>query len=324
MSNPNYGSVATTTIESRTRQLADNITNNSALLMRLKKRGNRKTVSGGRLILQEIDYAVSANTGWYSGYDTLATAATDTATAAEFTIKELYASVTISGLEMAQNRSKEQFIPLLTSKVRNAERSMNNVMNTGVYSDGTGTSGKQLGGLALLVASAPATGTVGGINRATATWWRNKAFRSSVDYGGAATSATILNHMGRTYNALVRGNDVPDLSPADGLAYQLFMDALTDRQVIMDDEVAKAGFVTAKFRTMDVVLDGGVGGAIAANTIFFLNTDYLHFRPMEGMDMYRVGGDREPTNQDSIIRIVGWKGNMTASGCQYMAVMRTD
>lgn len=324
MSNPNYGSVATTTIESRTRALADNISNNSALLYRMKQRGRKKVVSGGRNILQEIDFQASSNVGWYSGYDTLTVAATDTATAAEFAIREAYAGVTISGLELAQNRGREQFIDLLESKVENAERALMNLMNIGVYSDGAANSGKQIGGLQLLVASTPSSGTVGGINRASATWWRNLSRRSSVDYGGAATAATILNHMGRTYNALVRGSDVPDLIPADGNAYQLFMDALTDRQVIVDDEMARSGFVTAKFRTADVVLDGGVGGAIAANTMFFLNTNFLHYRPMAGMDVYRVGGDREPVNQDSIIRIIGWKGNMTLSNAQLQAVFRTD
>lgn len=324
MSNPNYATLATTTIESRTRSLADNITNNSALLRRIKKRGKVRPVSGGRLILQEIDYLATTNVGWYSGLDTLTTAAVDTATAAEFTIKEAYASLLISGLEMAQNRGKEAMIDLLEARITNMERSLWNLMNTGVYSDGSAASGKQIGGLQLLVPLANTTGTVGNINRATATWWRNSANRSSVNYGGAATAATILNHMGRSYNAVTRGTDVPDLIPGDGLAVQLFMDAMNDRQTIIDEEMAKAGFITAKFRTADVVMDGGVGGACPANSLYFLNTDFIHYRPMAGMDVYRVGSDREPTNQDSLIRIIGWKGNMTLSNSQLQGLLRTD
>lgn len=324
MSNPNFNSIVTTTIESRTRALADNVTNNSALLLRLKKRGKVKPVSGGRTIVQELNYQATPNTGWYSGYDTLTTVASDTATAAEFGIREAYASMTISGLEMAQNRGAERMIDLAESKIENMEQSLVNLLNTGVYSDGSANSGKQIGGLQFLVASTPTTGTVGGINRATATWWRNTSARSSTSFGGAATAATILNHMGRVYNGLVRGTDQIDLIPADALAFQLFMDAMSDRQTIIGAEMAEAGFTTAKFRGADVVLDGGLGGAAPANTMYFLNTKYIHYRPMSGMDVYRVGSDREPTNQDALIKVIGWKGNMTLSGAQFQAVLRTD
>lgn len=324
MSNPNFNNIITTTIDSRTRALADNITNNSALLRRMRRRGNARPVSGGRQILQEIDFAATTNVGWYSGLGTLTTAAFEHATAAEYPIREAYASMIVSGLELAQNRAREQMIDLVEARVTNMERSLMNLLNTGVYSDGSAGGGTQIGGLALLLPLNPATGTVGGINRATATWWRSTGQRSSVNYGGAATSATILNHMGRTYNAITRGTDVPDLIPADGVAYQLFMDAMSDRQTIIDTEMAEAGFVTAKFRTADVVMDSGVGGAAPANSMFFLNTNFLFWRPMSGMDVYRVGTDREPTNQDAMIRIIGWKGNITLSNSSLQAYLRTD
>jgi hypothetical protein len=65
--NPNYTDILTTTIESRTRQLADNVTNNNAILNRLSQRGKIKTVSGGSVILQELSFANNSNAGWYSG-----------------------------------------------------------------------------------------------------------------------------------------------------------------------------------------------------------------------------------------------------------------
>lgn len=123
---------------------------------------------------------------------------------------------------------------------------------------------------------------------------------------------------------MVRGTDVPDLIPADNTAYQLYMDSLTDRQVFVDPEMAELGFITAKFRTADVLLDGGVGGAIPANSMYFLDTDFFHYRPMEGMDVYQLGTDREPTNQDAMIRLIGWKGNLTLSASNQHAYMRTD
>src|SRR3954468_2052823 len=85
--NPNYASIFATTIESRTRSLSDSVSNNNALLAKLRKGGNKKTVSGGTKILQEIDYAANTSSGWYSGWDTLTIAPTEVLTAAEFAIK---------------------------------------------------------------------------------------------------------------------------------------------------------------------------------------------------------------------------------------------
>src|SRR5262245_38942951 len=45
--------IIATTIQSRTGEVADNVTSNNALLTRLKQRGNVRTFSGGNTIMQE-------------------------------------------------------------------------------------------------------------------------------------------------------------------------------------------------------------------------------------------------------------------------------
>lgn len=63
MASPNssYDDIATTTIERRSRKLADNLSNNTALLMRLKERGRIRTAPGGRVILEEIAFSGPGN-----------------------------------------------------------------------------------------------------------------------------------------------------------------------------------------------------------------------------------------------------------------------
>jgi hypothetical protein len=51
------GEIVATTLRNRTGKAADNVTQNTALLFRLRKRGNMKPVDGGRTIMQEIEYA---------------------------------------------------------------------------------------------------------------------------------------------------------------------------------------------------------------------------------------------------------------------------
>jgi hypothetical protein len=84
MASPNISELLTTTIESRGRSLADNVTTNNALLMRLKEKGNVKPVSGGSTIRQELEYAENGTFMYYSGYETLNISPSDVMTAAEF------------------------------------------------------------------------------------------------------------------------------------------------------------------------------------------------------------------------------------------------
>ena len=67
--NSNVSDIIATTIQSRSVELADNFTNNNALLRRLKKKGNVRPVTGGNLILEEIAYtdATTINVNSYSG-----------------------------------------------------------------------------------------------------------------------------------------------------------------------------------------------------------------------------------------------------------------
>lgn len=57
MASPNLSEIITTTLRNRTGKLADNVTNNNAILYRMKQKGKVKPASGGRTIVQEMDYA---------------------------------------------------------------------------------------------------------------------------------------------------------------------------------------------------------------------------------------------------------------------------
>ena len=97
--------IVTTTLRNRTGKLADNITKNNALLNRLKRKGNVKPVSGGRTIVQELEYAENGTFKRYSGYEALDIQPSDVFTGAEYNYAQAAVAVSISGLEMLQNLS---------------------------------------------------------------------------------------------------------------------------------------------------------------------------------------------------------------------------
>ena len=67
--NSDVSDIIASTIDARSEELADNNTNNNALLRRLKSKGNVRMVSGGVNIMEEIMYtdASTINVNSYSG-----------------------------------------------------------------------------------------------------------------------------------------------------------------------------------------------------------------------------------------------------------------
>lgn len=315
MSFPNISDILATTIESRTKKIADNVTENNAILKKLSMSGNIRTFSGGHKIYQELSFAENGNAGWYSGYDLLPVAAQDVLSAAEYTIKQCAVPVTISGLEQLQNSGKEQMIDLMEQRLAVAEASMANLISEGLYSDGTGSSGKQIDGLQAAIPLDPTTGTYGGINRATWTFWRNQ-------FKDVANDNTIQADMNEVWSECTRGADRPNLIMCDGVFWQAYLATLQALQRFTSPEVGNLGFPSVKFMDADVVLDGGIGGNAPTGTAYFLNTKYIHYRPHAGRNMVPLSPNkRYAHNQDAEVQILAWAGNLTTSGAQFQGIL---
>ena len=320
--NPSITDIIATTIQNRSGVIADNVTKNNALLSRLRQRGNVKKFSGGNVIMQELSFAENGNAGWYSGYETLPVAAQDVISAAQYDIKQCAVPVTISGLEQLQNAGKEQIIDLLEGRIAVAESTMANMIAQGIYSDGTGSGGKEITGLKALVATAPATGTVGGIDRATWTFWRNQTFDATTDGGAATTAANIQQYMNTLWAKMVRGTDRPDLIVMDNAYWGMYMASLQAIQRFSSEMDANLGFVSVKFMDADVVLDGGLGGFMTSKEMYMLNTKYIFFRPHSARDMVPLSPkSRYAVNQDAEVQILAWAGNMAMSNASLQGKM---
>lgn len=313
---PNLSDIATTTLRNRSKKMADNVSENTALLMRLRERGKIKPFGGGRTIVQELDYTENSTYKRYAGYELLDVSQSRVHTAAEYAIKQAAVAVTISGLEQLQNSGEEQVIDLLDARITNAERTFMNNISSDIYSDGTADGGKQIGGLQLLVADTPTSGVVGGIDRATWTFWRNQTL--SITTPSASNIQTNMNTM---WLRTKRNRDTVDLIVADDTFFQYYWESLQAIQRINRPDRGMAGFGSLAFMDADVVPDGGIGGDAPANHMYFLNCDYLFYRPHRDRDMEVLEPDRFATNQDAMVRLIGWAGNMTLSNAQLQGVL---
>ena len=106
MATPNLSEIVTTTLRNRSKKIADNVTENCALLVKLKSKGNIKPFSGGTEITHELSFDENQTDKWYSGFEILDIRPSEVLSASTYAIKQLAVAVTISGLEqLAEQRS---------------------------------------------------------------------------------------------------------------------------------------------------------------------------------------------------------------------------
>jgi hypothetical protein len=308
---------------------------NNALLTRLNSRGRfRDFISGGRTILEEIAYQGNSTYTRYSGYQVINIAPSTSFTSAEYPIRQAAVSVSISGLEELQNSGREQSIALLDSRMERAEEDFKNGLSFDVYSDGTLPN--QIGGLQAAVPFDPTVGTYGGIDRAAWDFWRNQRFRAITDGGAALSPANVYQYMTQLYVRCIRGNDRPDLIVTDNNGWTVYNQSLHAIQRITntDSDVGKAGFMNLKFMDTDVVLDGAFQGTagqaassgvpiggVPASTMWFLNSRFISWRPHRDRNIEPLNPDRFSVNQDAMVRIQAWAGNMTLRGALFQGVL---
>lgn len=304
---PNLGDVIATTIENRSREIADNVSKNTALLAKLRKRKNIRPISGGSSIMEEISFQENGNFLFYSGYDLLNVAAQDVITSATYQYRQAACAVIISGLEKIQNNGKERMISLIDSRLEVAEQTMVNNLSGGLYSDGTGFGGKQVTGLTAAVPNDPTTGTYGAIDRAAWPFWRPQVVQ-----GAGYTQANIASYFNQLWVKQIRGSEQPDIIVADNLVFTAYLNYLQSLQRFTEASTGELGFPALKYMTTDIVLDGGIGGFAPANSAWFLNTKYAFFRPVKGRDMVPLTPDRRtPFNQDAEAQLLAWAGQFT-------------
>ena len=324
--------IIATTIQARSGKLADNVMNNAPLLYKLRERGNVRPVSGGNIILEEIAYndPNMTNVGSYSGYEPINIAPVSSISAAQFPLSQYAAAVTMSGLEMLQNSGKQAIIDLLEGRMMIAEKQLMDRINQDLYGDGTGNNGKNLIGLAAAVSSTPATGVYGGIDSSAWSFWRNFAYSGLTNGGATVSPANIQQYMTAVAIQLVRNADRADLIVADNNFYQYYVNSLQAIQKVSNTDMAGAGFTAIKFYgggcEADVVLGGGIlNGSVftgePANRMYFLNTDYLSFRPHADRNFVPIGGERQAVNQDAVTKLIGWAGNLTCRGRQFHGLL---
>ena len=265
--NPNFDALLSTTLQNYRPTLVDNIFTARVLLDHLNSKGRVLVEEGGSSIVEPLVYAQNDTTGSYSGYDAIDLTPQEGISAAEYNWKQMASSIAISGIEEAKNRGTEAIIKLLNAKIMQAEESIKEELNQMLYGDGTGNGGKDFNGLANIIS---ASGTVGGIDSTTNTWWQS----TSTAVGGALT----LLAMAGAYNTASRGNDTPDMIVTTQTLFEKYESLLTSQVRYQDTTKANSGFQNLMFKQTPVVFDV----SCTSGVMFFMNSKYLKLVGMNG------------------------------------------
>lgn len=302
----NVGNLVATTLRNRKKEVADNVTNHNAVLFRMQENGSiREVAQGGRTIFEPLIYGTNSSVQFYEGYESFTPPTTqENIDGAEYSWKQLGGFVSISGLEMVQNSGKYAAVDLLETRIKHLKANLSNTFASSLYSTGTGSGGKEFGGFQLIIADSPSSaGTVGGIDQAANSFWRNQV--STVAAFDATTAMTRMNAM---YLQCIRGGEKPDLIVADSTMFATYEGTQQQLQRFTNEKLANAGFVSYRYKTADVVYDDNC----PTKRMYFLTTSALSFRYAPSR-WFEVGDERQVTNADYEVVPVWTMGNLTCN-----------
>lgn len=307
MADPNVGLMLSTTLKNYRKTLVDNIHKSNAVFYYLKQNGGIKELDGGERIVVPVMYGKNTTAGSYNGYDSLDVTPQAGIDSAEFNWKQYSVSITISGEEERKNNGSSKIIDILEARTKQAEMSLTEQLSTGMFSDGTGNGGKDLTGFEAMVSS---SGTYGGINSATYTWWQ-AGVESTAEALGLPKMRTGFN------TASLGGKDTPNLIVTTQTLYEKYEGLLTSVSASNvagsmqfrsegTKKLGDGGFQVLEFKGTPIVWDE----LTPSGTMYFLNTRHMNLTIHKDAN-FETSDFVKPENQDAKVAQVLFMGNLT-------------
>jgi hypothetical protein len=314
-----YQQVLSMALEERSPGYQDLVSDNNALLATLKRKGLWKSYSGPRI--RETLQIDKADAQWYNSFDFLNSAPVELFNDAYFTPKMVAVPITLSMEEILNNEGESQIMDVMESYIEAAESSLMDTMDEALHGDGTANGGKAINGLAVAVPITTNAGVYGGISRVDQAIWRTNTYNiHSYDttIGTQWSATTVRPFLNKIMTARSRGKRHADLLLASPEVYSAYDAATVAVQRIQKEGgLAKLGFSSLEYvgggKTAEIVLDGGIGSNMPADTVFGLDTKSLRVRFNANRNFSKLfeGDGQKPINQDAIQQFIGWMGEFT-------------
>lgn len=279
----------------------DNFFGSNYLLRRGVKKPLRKP-SGGLNIKIPLTYDRMLGGSFY-GADQLDTSHQTIINSAIFNWRNYYINVTITWDEELENNGPEEEVDMVVTKLENGQRSMEEDQASGLYSDGTGNSSKDLDGLDALFNTTTTT-AYGGIAQSDMSVWSAGVTTASTPITSAVLRA------GRTSAKIGDGvKDKPDMIIMYDTVVDAWLNQLQAVQRMESPQAAKAGFSGVYMLDQaEVWADGKCPSASG----YWLNSRHWGFVIHKDANYVRTPW-KVPTNQVVKSMQFLWKGNMVCT-----------
>ena len=291
---PNDGQLIASAWEDYVKQdPTDQIFPRSWLLENLKE-GQSFRKGAGDPITGTIEYAVNTTVKSMSELETLDVTRVDVFDRYEYAWKFVGGDIVMSEFEKLVTAGAAGKFNLEAGKIENLKKSFFNQINTDCFSDGTGTSGKQAGGLQLLVSTTPTTGTRGSISSATYSFWRSQ------QTSGAMTSTAGDNlkaSMRSIYNLCSNGpgQETPEFAVSPRTPFETYESLSVSIERLQRTSAADkliSGYKGTQIMFKDIPL--AFDAACLAGAMYILNKRNLFIRYLTWMKAFPP---QSPVNQ---------------------------
>lgn len=321
MADPNLGQVAASVWDNVIGKKPSNaIFTSRALFYLLTEKGFKQKSGGGKTFEFSVEYAENSTFKSYGELEQLDVTRIDVFDAAQFSPKIAAGTVVYSELEKLRAAGGSEKFDLLAEKLENGKNTHISNINRMCFSDGTGNGSKDFGGLQLLISTTPTTGTVGGINRATFTFWRNRQ-------ASGALTATAFDNLRSTMRSIFNQCSLGGLQkqPTFWITTRTVFEGYESLLVANEryDTEDKKKHGDAGFNN-DILTFKGAKGSYdedaPTGNLYFGNSEDLKITYYAGgwMKMYP---EVDPANQLSNVHKVATFGNMTISNPRHTGVV---
>lgn len=263
MADVGLGQLITTTGRARSKVLKDAVRDAHPIMEALEAHRGIRRIDGGRTVVEEAKTAGNGTVLWVGEAGNVLLNDTKVLDAAEYPWYFQLGAVSFTLAERYKNSGSSQYIDVIAGKFEVLEDTMLNQFHEGLLSNGTGSGGLQLAGLAALVSTTPTTGTVGGINRALsdAVWFRNQAFNTASSWSdGAVDAGNVKRFFDKGINATTRNSKSQvSLGILGQTHFEYLTQAIQAIQVIQNESgTAKAGFQKLEYRGIPMYFGAGI------------------------------------------------------------------
>ena len=271
--------IYTSTWQIRRKKVYDQIFQITPFWKIMSMKGRMSTESGGLFIEEPINYDTNDTVTTIGRNGTVTLKDVNPMSASKWEWRNITGQIHRVYQDEQMNRGSSRLINIITSKIDNLQGSYGMEMERMLFGDGTGNGGLEIDGLGNIVAENPLTGTVGGINRATAgnEFWQNLY----LDMAGDTVSTVLkkrMNHMFNdcgNYGATIR--QFPDMSICAQNVYEAYTEEADEiQQIIMTEsgkQIAELGFGDQQFRGQPMTYSP----QCPAGSLYFLNSESMHW-----------------------------------------------